>query len=54
MSDYGDMYSMCQTDDQKDAYVRGFNDARAGQDNINDIAPALHEYYGYGQADAAG
>jgi hypothetical protein len=54
MSDYGDNYGMCNTDEQREAYVRGFNDGKAGQDNSTEIAPGLLQFYQFGVLDGSG
>jgi hypothetical protein len=53
MSGYGDNYAMCNTDEQREAYVRGFNDGAAGQDNTTEIAPLLLEFYQFGLVDGS-
>jgi hypothetical protein len=52
MSDYGDNFSLCNSDEQRQAYIQGWNDAKAGQNNEDQIGAFWIEFYRFGQLDA--
>ncbi len=55
MGDYGDSYDICRTDEQKAAYVRGWDDCKNGspQDH-GDLGEIYFQYYDLGYEEAAG
>jgi|HubBroStandDraft_1064217.scaffolds.fasta_scaffold84007_2 hypothetical protein len=56
MSDYGDNYSMCNNDEQREAYQIGWKDAKAdaGSQHPEHVGMLWREFYQFGFNDGAG
>lgn len=57
MSEQGDNFGMCRTDDQKAAYTKGWEDAKAGKGDDfagSGMGLVFREFYEFGQLDASG
>ncbi len=54
MSDYGDNYGMCNNDEQREWYKKGFEDGKGGTDKSAETPALFTEFYRFGMLDASG